>query len=206
MDVDLGTVSTGLPEEVGALLEEAQARLDLFVDGRHNDPIVGFVPSDFPSVYGVLEAISRRHLAPGRFFCEWGSGFGVVAMLAAMLDFDACGIEIEEDLVEAAEALAADSGLAVEFVQGSFIPPGGEDVADRTGDFAWLRTDGASGYDELGLDPCDFDVIFAYPWPGEEDAIFDLFERYAANGALLVTYQGVEAVRVMRKTSARRRT
>ena len=89
----------------------------------------------------------------------------------------------------------------MEFVCGSFIPQGGEDVADIVGDFAWLRTDAPSAYDELGLDPDDFDVIFAYPWPGEEQAIYDLFERYAAAGALLVTFQGVEAVRVMRLVS-----
>ena len=36
---------------------------------------------------------------------------------------------------------------------------------------------------ELGLDPDDFDIVFAYPWPGEEQIIFDLFASHAATGA-----------------------
>lgn len=69
------------------------------------------------------------------------------------------------------------------------------------GEFAWLDTDAPSAYDDLGVDVDDFDVLFAYPWPGEEDVVVDLFERYAAVGALLVTYQGVEAVHVRRKVA-----
>ena len=201
VDVDLGEVSVGMPDRVREFVREAERRLEEFVEGRLDDPIVGFVPSDFHAVFGVLAAISERHLATGGLFCEWGSGFGVVAMMASEVEFDACGIEIEQDLVDAAQELADEHDLPVEFVCGSFIPQGGEDVADIVGDFAWLRTDAPSAYDELGLDPDDFDVIFAYPWPGEEQAIYDLFERYAAAGALLVTFQGVEAVRVMRLVS-----
>ena len=201
VDVELGEVPVVLPAGVRRLVEEGERRLEAFIEGRLDDPIVGFVPSDFPAVYGTLEAIARRHLATGRLFCEWGSGFGVVAMLASALEFDACGIEIECDLVDAAQELAEAYDLPVEFICGSFIPTGGEDVADIVGDFAWLRTDAPSAYDELGLDPQDFDVIFAYPWPGEEQAVYDLFERYASTGALLVTFQGVEAVRVMRHVS-----
>lgn len=190
-----------MPDRVRGLIREGERRLEAFIEGRLDDPIAGFVPCDFAAVYGVLAAIAQRHLAPGGLFCEWGSGFGVVAMLASEVDFDACGIEIEQDLVDAAQELADELDLPVEFVCGSFIPTGGEDVADIDGDFAWLRTDAPSAYDELGLDPDDFDVIFAYPWPGEEQAVYDLFERYASSGALLVTFQGVEAVRVMRHVS-----
>lgn len=201
MDVELGRVSLDLPPRVRRLVREGERRLEAFVEDRLDDPIAGFVPSDFTAVYGALEAIAERHLATGSMFCEWGSGYGVVAMLAAELEFDACGIEIEPDLVDEAQRLADEFDLPVEFVCGSFIPTGGEDVADLTTEFAWLRTDAPSAYDELGLGPEDFDVIFAYPWPGEEEAVHRLFERYAAAGALLVTFQGVEAVRVQRKTS-----
>lgn len=201
IDVELGDVETAIPDRVARLVEEGERRLEAFIEGRLDDPIVGFVPCDFLAVYGVLAAIAQRHLSTGGLFCEWGSGFGVVAMLAAELEFDACGIEIECDLVDAAQELADANDLPVEFVCGSFIPVGGEDVADHVGEFAWLRTDAPCAYDELGLDPNDFDVIFAYPWPGEEQAVYDLFERYASAGALLVTFQGVESVRVMRRVS-----
>ena len=79
------------------------------------------------------------------------------------------------------------------------MPDGVEPHLDWTDGVAWLTTTGPDGYDELELDPDDFDVIFAYPWPGEEQVIFDLFADYAAVGALLLTYHGIEGVRLQRK-------
>jgi hypothetical protein len=38
----------------------------------------------------------------------------------------------------------------------------------------------------LGLDPEDFDVVFAYPWPDEECLTSALFECYARDGAVLL--------------------
>jgi hypothetical protein len=77
------------------------------------------VPRFVPSDYGATcPAASLLRAAPGRLFCEWGSGFGVVACLAALLDFDACGIEIDEELVEAARQLAQAFDLP-QFVRGA---------------------------------------------------------------------------------------
>ena len=67
---------------------------------------------------GVLRALSEGGLARGWRFCEWGSGFGVVVGLAALVEFDACGIEIEALLVAEARKLADDFDLPVEFGQG----------------------------------------------------------------------------------------
>jgi hypothetical protein len=165
----------------------------------------GFVPSDFARVYGVLWAWAAGDLLPGGLFCEWGSGFGVVACLAAMLEFDACGIEIEGELVDAARQLADDFGLPVEFICGSFIPKGSETCFHTNDRFAWLTTHGEGRLDELGLGPADFDVVFAYPWPDEERVIGALFERYAGAGAVLVTYHESGDLRLRRKTGDRLR-
>ena len=145
---------------------------------RHERLTPAFVPSDFTAAYLALRALEESDLAPGRSFCEWGSGFGVAACLAAMLDFDACGIEAEEELVECARRLADDYGLPVQFACGSFLPAG--KVAD--GEYAWLITDGRCGHRELGLDPEDFDVIYAYPWPDEERLTAELFAQRGAAG------------------------
>jgi hypothetical protein len=120
-----------------------------------------------------------------------------------MLDFDACGIEIEGELVEATRRLADDFGLPAEFVRGSFIPPGGEVHVRAGGQYAWLTTEVDHAYEELGLSPDDLDVIFAYPWPDEECVTWDLFERYAAVGAVLVTYHGCGDFQLRRKTEPR---
>ena len=72
-------------------------------------------------------------------------------------------------------------------------------MIDPPQELAWIETGGADGYEELGLDPSDFDVFFSYPWPGEEQMIRELFDHYAATGALLITYHGLEGLRIHRK-------
>lgn len=189
-----------LPEGVLEFLRESDERIQQFLLDRTEEPIVGFVPSDFPSVYSILRSITESRSASGPLFCEWGSGFGVVSCLASMLEFDAYGIEIEEDLVEAATRLAEDFDFHVEFTPGNFIPQAVEMISDRySTEFVWLASGGEDAHERIGLDPSDFDVIFAYPWPNEEDVIFDLFEAQASFGALLVTYHGIEGIRVQRK-------
>ncbi len=121
-----------------------------------------------------------------------------------MLEFMACGIEIEKNLVDASRRLADDFGLPVEFVHGSFVPPGSEAYAERAAadnnvESFLLVTDADDAYGELGLGPHDFDVVFAYPWPGEECLIEGLFEKYAAEEALLLTYNQYNSVRLRRK-------
>src|SRR6478735_7902298 len=106
------------------LIREAEKRIRRF---QSDCRVMAFVPCDYPTAFTVLRGLSESSLARGSRFCEWGSGFGVVASLAAMLGFDACGIEIESSLVEEARQLADDFELPVEFVHGSFVPRGAED-------------------------------------------------------------------------------
>ena len=207
VDIEISTNGSEVPGSISAFLREADERVKQFVDSRRVH-FSSFVPSDFVTVYHALRAIDDAHLATGCAFCEWGSGFGVVATLAAMLEYDACGIEIERGLVDASRRLADDFGVPVEFVHGSFIPPGGEAYADKAysesgAEFSWIATDADHAYDELGLEPDDFDLVFAYPWPGEELLIENLFERFAAEGALLLTYSQFDSVFLRRKVSQR---
>jgi len=76
----------------------------------------------FVAVYGALRALEESGELGGRWFCEWGSGLGVVACLASMLGFDAWGIEAEADLVRAARRLAWDFDVEVEFVARQLLP------------------------------------------------------------------------------------
>ena len=187
------------PPAATALIDDAVDRIGAFIESRLDDPIHSFVPSDFELVCGALQHVAASHLAPGGLFCEWGSGAGVVTHLAAMVGFDARGIEFEAELVDLARHLAADHGVAAEFFRGNFVPHAGQQIAEQTSEFEWLAVGGQDAYAEMGLDVDDFDVIFAYPWPGEQEVVERLFDRFAADGALLMTYNGeAEGIRLFR--------
>ncbi|EDL56192.1 class I SAM-dependent methyltransferase [Gimesia maris] len=202
-EIEISNNDSFMPAEIVAFLHEADERVSQFLQASPRRA-TGFVPSDFKTVYHALQTITDTNLASGTSFCEWGSGFGVVTLLASMLEFAACGIEIEQELVDESRRMADDFGLPGEFVQGSFIPSGAESCVDEAyaennTEYSWLITDAEDGYDELQLGPEDFDIVFSYPWPGEEYLITNLFEKYAAEGALLLTYNSLESVRLQRK-------
>ena len=138
VDIEISANGSVLPDDVVAFLREADSRVSQFVE---NSPIrvTGFVPSDFVTVYRALRAISEAKLASGPSLCEWGSGVGVVASLAAMLGFHGCGIEIERGLVDASRNLAEDFDLPVEFVHGSFATTDAFDSHISITEVRWSR-------------------------------------------------------------------
>lgn len=193
-ELTFDVVGAPLPDRARELIVEGERRIAEL--GR---VLPGFVPSDHPLVHDALRTLRTGAWLTGDRFCEWGSGLGIVAGLAAMLGYEAHAIEIEEELVDEGERLAHDFGLEVVHAAGTFVPPGSDDLLAGTGDeLEWLRAGGPDGYELVDRDPEEFDLIFAYPWPGEEGIILALFERHAGRGALLLTYHGLEGVRVHR--------
>ena len=201
MSLETLPIPTGADEwsaPVGRFVAEAEARMAAFVSGP--TPVArGFVPSDFPTVYSMLAGIERDGLAPGPRFLEWGSGFGVVAGLAAALGFEAYGIEIRDELVDEAQALVEVCEYDVSFGRGTFVPESAGHLAEEFGEYAWWSEARESGYDEIGLDLEDFDFVYAYPWPGEEELVEAVFDDGASDGALLLTYHGVAGAQLRRK-------
>ena len=49
---------------------------------------------------------------------------------------------------------------------------------------------GSGARDEVDVEIDEFELIFSYPWPGEEELYFDIFEQYASEGSYLLTYHG----------------
>lgn len=204
--VELGDPPT-LPERLASVADSAASAADEFIEANVDNPVPGFVPSDFAACARALLAVRRGVLAPGLSFCEWGSGVGGVTVLASLAGFDAVGIEIDPGLVRRARALAHAAGApGARFVEGSFVPEGADadSGVDSQDEILWLVPGGADAYEELGLGVDDFDVVFAYPWPGEERVVETLFLEHAAAGALLLTYHGIEGVRAARKVARRR--
>ena len=186
-----------LPAEVVAFLEDAETRIDVYFEHRRKDRGIGFFPSDYELGYRTLSALRKD--GERRRLCEWGSGFGVVVGLGVFLGYEAHGIEIDPELVEISRRLLADHGLDAQILQGSFIA---EDYA-RAEQISGVETvtilSGADAYGDMDLEIDDFDVIFAYPWPTEEEQYCDLFLTFADYGAVLVTYSMIEGMRAYRK-------
>lgn len=176
-------------DRIGALEERVRASVPSGAEAP--------VGSDLSVVHRGLSKIRREGLAPGTLFCDWGSGLGGVCAVAALNGFRSFGIEIRGDLVQASRRLARELELPMHFAEGSFLLPGDEDLMDST----WRHERGfdGGGWEALGLTPRDCDVVFSYPWPGEEACIDAIFARHAAPGAVLLTFHGWRYLLAQRK-------
>jgi hypothetical protein len=140
------------------------------------------------SEYEVVQEALIAHRAPGQTFIELGSASGVITVMADLLGYEACGIELDLSLVATSREMARRFDSKARFVCGSFFPAGytfrGADGEVRTGTMG----EGTSGYLELGRALDDFDVVFGYPWGGEEPVLLDLMKRYGNPESLLLMH------------------
>ena len=189
-----------LPYTAGAehLIDAANDAIEAFMLGNQT-VIEGFVPCDFRLLDQAITWIAQRHLLTGNRFCEFGAGFGVGAMLAALRGMESIGIEIEPCLVEQASNVADELGSDAKFYCGSFIPRGVEELAVLSGEVEYVNTEEGDVYEEIGRDLNEFDLFFAYPWPGEHGVFEAVFAECAADGALLLTYRGREGMNLVGK-------
>jgi len=154
-----------------------------------------FVPAEYDRVLVALTALRR----PGLRFLEWGSATGIVTIMADLLGYDASGIELDEQLVDMSLEVARRYRSRARFVAGSFLPEG----------YAWrprggdgrLGTvgEGASGYLRLGRALDDFDLVYAYPWGGEEPMMQDLMRAHGAPDAGLLLHRASGGVELYRE-------
>jgi hypothetical protein len=178
----------------------------------HDDQASRFVPSVPERVWAVFAEVTARQLPPTRVFCEWGSGFGTATCLAALLGYEAYGLEIDAALVQHSRAIARRLGIPVTMLCTSFLPAGY--AACVGGDGAAVVTP-ASGsahhditeprgllcYDGMASAIADIGLFFAYPWPEERALMRQLFAAVARVGALLVVYHTDTDIRVWRKVA-----
>ncbi len=164
-------------------------------DEHENEPAFeGYVGSDFFAAWTVLKSLRGR----GSTFLEWGSGLGVVAIMASRMGFDAAGIEIQGELVELAQTLAKRHSADVDFVCGSFVPDGFEPDASAGDEFFRTDSDSASGYDQLDRELSDFDIVYAYPWPDEQGLFNSIMRRCGGRRSVLIRYDNREGISVRR--------
>ena len=150
------------------------------------------------SEYEVVLAALLAHRGQGLRFLELGSASGVITIMADLLGYDACGIEIDASLVSTARDLAVRFNSGARFVEGSFFPAGYVyRPRDGNGRSVTLGN-GLSGYVQLGHALDDFDVVFGFPWGGEEAMMLDLMRCYGRTDTLLLLHgvdYGVRAYR-----------
>jgi len=177
-------LDAALSERIDALCEEGREfwhRFDTEVRQHHFHP---FVAADYDCIRSTLLPLR----GPGRRFLEWGSATGVITIMADLMGFDACGIELDSSLVQVARELAVRWSSKARFTVGSFIPMGWE-WTPRGGD-GRLGTigRGPSGYVQLGCALADFDVVYAFPWTGEESMMVDLMRCHGHEDARLLLH------------------
>ncbi len=155
------------------------SRFDREVRSRFWHP---FVPAEYDRVLLALTELHR----PGLRFLEWGSATGVIAIMADLLGYEAYGIELDAELVHIAVDMANRYASGARFVAGSFLPEG----------YAWRPADGdgrlgtvgegASGYLKLGHPLEDFDLVYGYPWDGEDAVMRALMRAHGRPDAGLI--------------------
>lgn len=187
-------MESALEARLEALCTEGWAVWDRFaieVRERHFHP---FVAADYEVVLKAL----LPHRGPGLRFLEWGSATGVITIMADLLGFEACGIELDSSLVATARDLAERFHSGARFVAGSFLPTGYRwQPSNGDGRTGTVGT-GTSGYPQLGYALDDFDVVFGYPWGGEEALMLDLMRSYGRADALLLLHTVNDGVKSYR--------
>lgn len=195
-EIELAAVS--VPDRVQAFLDDADARIERYYQRDEHVPGRGFIPSDYQIGYQCLCAVRRLYPGATRF-CEWGSGFGVVTGLATTLGYEAHGIEVDPELVAASRSLLADHAMEADIFHGSFIPEDYANTEQLSDHETRTVIHHEDAYDQMDLAIDDFEVVFAYPWPGEEEQYCDVFDQYADFDALLLTYSRTEVITAYRK-------
>ena len=145
-----------------------------------------------------------------KVYCEWGSGYGVGACLAALLGFESYGIEIEPSLIEESRKLAKDSNIPVTIIERDYMPEGFE-CYEGSGGAELIRPENYTYQDRSGLRPSyegmeadldEVDIFFIYPWPGEQEFVLEFFQAVAADGSLCLIYLGDDEFGLYQKTAA----
>ncbi|WP_146398790.1 class I SAM-dependent methyltransferase [Planctomycetes bacterium CA13] len=157
--------------------EDALCEVDLEGTGRELTPLAqqfieagrasfktvdefGFVPSNYEMLWSKLDALPRGK------FCELGSGFGIATGLAEILGFEAQGVEISPELVQASQTLLAKFGLLARI---------------KCGDLLQWREQA--------------DVFFVYSWPGQVADIERMFAAIASPQTRLLICYGQDDMR-----------
>jgi len=173
------------------LWQEAQ---QLWERHRLTPPFEGYVSGDYVGLYHVLAKLHGQVWT----FLEWGSGLGVLTIMASRMGFEAYGIETEPVLIDHANDLAERHGSDAQFAEGSFIPE--QFDISFSAEYAINRTviDMPSAYDTIDMELSDFDLVYGFPWPEEHDFFRAIMRQCARPEALFLSYDARDEISLCR--------
>lgn len=183
-------VEVTLKARLEALIDEGWALWERFDSDVRDREFHSFVAADYDAVLAVL--IAQR--GPALRFLELGSATGVITIMADLLGFEAYGIELDSGLARRSRKMAEAYNSSARFVIGSFLPSGYRWQPKASDGTIETPGNGLSGYLELGYALDDFDIVFGFPWGGEDRMMLDLMKGYGRPNALLLLYSVEEGV------------
>jgi hypothetical protein len=183
-----------LRSRLATLHAEGRAIFDRFERDVRSAEFHPFKPADYDAALDML----LPFVGECDTFLEWGSATGVIAITADLLGFAACGIEIDADLVDVARDLARRHGSGARFAAGSLLPDGYEWRAPSGDPRLGTIELGEPGYRELGMELRDFDLVYGYPWTGEDGMMRDIMRRRGAEESRLLLNGGPAGERGIR--------
>jgi hypothetical protein len=175
-------VDPALRARLDALIDEGGEIWERFDREVRQQSWHPFVAADYGQVLRALLALR----APGLRFLEWGSATGVITIMADLIGFEAYGIELEPSLVDIARSLAEKYESGARFAVGSYLPAGYQWRSHTNDRRLATIGEGISAYPALGHPLDGFDLVYAYPWDGEEPVLRDLMRCYGRRGARLL--------------------
>ncbi len=167
---------------------------DLWEAEQKRDAFHSYASANYDMVFDSLVQLRGKATT----FLEWGSGLGMVSIMASQLGFEAYGIEAESQLVEHAQGFADQVEANAQFAIGSFIPdefewnPSAGDESIRT------VIDAPAAYDQFDMNLLDFDLIYAYPWPTEHVLYHNILKQFAKPGTFFLSYDAREGIDLQR--------
>lgn len=177
--IDLAFEHFSLPDKANRLIQDCkEAGDEICSHSSEEGGIPQFEPADGKVSWHLLNSVVQQTF-PGRkpVFCEWGSGLGLVTLIASQIGMPATGIEIEEELIELAQDFSRKHALPATFINASIYP---KDNAVPVIDYK------------------EVELFFAYPWPNQITPMIELFDQVAVSGAIFVCYHGGRNYRVLR--------
>lgn len=183
------TEGAAILEDFGGLWGEAEK----IWTARQDDPaFFAYVSADYDAVLYSLLSLRGKVST----FLEWGSGLGVVTIMASRLGFEAYGIESEWELVDFSRSLADVYGPNAQIGHGSFIPdafrwnPAAGDEVCRT------VVDEVAAYEHLDRNLDEFDLVYAYPWPDEHELYRHILREFGQSDVKFLTYDAREGMSI----------